>query len=200
MSMQNHDQLEEDLLFEADGHVTEVVLACLADGEVEIVPRSALDHVDDCDRCTARLGASALRSLVSGEALRDVGAAAASEARALSTPQTVRVPITVPIAPISSRRPRRPIPLLAIAAALVLATAAAMPGFLATASAIPRLLPSLPHLLRVVLALLRAAPSGFAGAAMLLKWASAALFIVVGSAVALSMSRRRSLQEEGGVG
>jgi hypothetical protein len=195
MTMDNQDRLPDDLLFEADGHVTEAALACLADGEIALLDATAVTHVDECNTCTARLGAEALRSLVAREALSHVGSAAASESRALVLPGP-----TALSQPASSRRSRRPLPLLAIAAALVLATAAGAPGFFETAAALPRQLPSVQILVRVFVVLARSAPEGLFTAALLLRWASAAVLIVVGSAVALSMTRRRSLQEEGEVG
>jgi len=181
-----------------------LVLACLADGEIALIPEAALAHVDGCDTCTARLGAEALRALVAGEALREVGAAAVSEARAMVFAETTvakvaKVEALAPTPPASSRRPRRPLPLMAIAAALIVAVAAGLPGFLETAAALRRLLPSAPLLLRVLTAFLRSAPEGLATASLVLTWGSAVLLIVIGSAVALAVTRRRSLQE-GGVG
>jgi len=200
MTMDDQDRLPDDLLFEADGHVTEVALACLADGEIALLDAEAVAHVDGCDTCTARLGAEALRSLVATEALSAVGAAAASEARALVVTSPTALSRPASSRPASSRRARRPLPVLAIAAALVLATAAGAPGFFETAAALPRQLPSVQILVRVFVVLARSTPEGLFTAAVLLRWASAAVLIVVGSAVALSVTRRRSLQEEGGVG
>jgi len=224
MTMDDKDRLPDDLLFEADGHVTEVALACLADGEIALLDAEAVAHVDRCDTCTARLGASALRSLVATEALSAVGAAASSEARALVVTSPTALSRPASSRPASSRpstmgaspvhpgglasepwtprlgRSRRPLPVLAIAAALVLATAAGAPGFFETAAALPRQLPSVQILVRVFVVLARSTPEGLFPAAVLLRWASAAVLIVVGSVVALSMTRRGSLQEEGGVG
>ena len=69
MTKRDPEQLPDELVFEPDGHVGEVALSCLADGEVALVPSKALAHIDACEQCTARLGAAALLSIGIGEAL-----------------------------------------------------------------------------------------------------------------------------------
>lgn len=200
--MDNQEQLPSELLFEQDGHVTEVVLACLADGELALVPEAAAAHVDACDTCTARLGAAALRSLDAGEALHEIGVTTAMPTTAVKAARPVpraRLEALPPQrAAEPSPRARRPLPYGAIGAALLVAIVAGAPGLLDTAAALPGLLRSVPVLARVVVGLLRGAPEGLLNAALLLRWASAAVLIVAGWVVARTMTQKQSLQ--GGMG
>jgi hypothetical protein len=202
--MDNQERLPADLLFEADGHVTEVVLACLADGELALISDAAAAHVDGCDTCTARLGTAALRSIGAGEALRELGAMTATtvlvaaEASSVSPALQAAAPSQQAALPASSRRARRPFPIAAIAAALLVAIVAGAPAFLDAAETLPSLLRSVPVLVRVVVSILRGAPEGLLTVALLLKWVSAVILIMAGFVVARSMTQKRSLQ--GGMG
>jgi hypothetical protein len=204
MAMDNQERLSADLLFEVDGHVTEIVLACLADGELGLVSEAAAAHVDGCDTCTARLGAAALRSIGADEALQEMGAIkvmtelSATEAGPVALPPPAAAPSQDVTLPGSSRRARRPFPALAIAAALVVAVVAGMPGFLDAAATLPTLLRSVPVLVRVVIGILRGTPAGLLTVALLLKWVSAVILIIAGFVVARTMTQKRSLQ--GGMG
>lgn len=57
------EQLPTELLWADGGHVSDVVLTCLADGQHAIVPAEAAAHVERCETCLAHLGHSALLSL-----------------------------------------------------------------------------------------------------------------------------------------
>lgn len=59
-------QLPNDLLWAEDGHASDVVLTAIADGEFDIVPSNAREHVDDCATCTKQIGHLALLSLQTG--------------------------------------------------------------------------------------------------------------------------------------
>ena len=198
MKTENHNELPESLCFEVDGHVTDVVVTCLADGETTILPASAMAHVDACNACTARLGTEALLSVSATDALQ----AAASEARA---PLRLVAPVkALPApslaagrtAPAPSSRKRRPLPIGAIAAALCIAAIGALPGFMDTLhhlrTVVPDYLHALPiwsHALEAVLRSLLQSRSGVA-----LRWMIAAVFIAMGSLLARSMTRKQSLE------
>ena len=147
--------LPRELTWQDDGHASEVALAAIADGEVELVPDQVAAHVGACDHCTGRLGEQALLSLSTGEALAEIGPAVA--------------------------RARQPLPSLAIALALCLAAVGAVPAVLELAGGIA----GAPQLaLRGVLlgtragsALLRALASADA-AAWSIAWAAAAAVLV----------------------
>ncbi len=69
-----NDTLPEDLVFQPDGHLTEVALTCAADGQLDILgalQQRAHDHLDDCERCAHLLGEAALLSVHAGESLRE---------------------------------------------------------------------------------------------------------------------------------
>jgi hypothetical protein len=189
-TMHEGEQLPLELLFEADGHVTEVVLACLADGELAIVPEAALDHVTACEGCTRRLGAEALLSVGASEALREHE----RPVTALAAEPAAVVPLApAPASAVASSQRRRPLPLAAIAAALAVAALTAGSTMVEAIQSIPSVVAgvvsSLPFLFHVVLAFLRGAPWGLGGAATAIKVISAVVFVTAGFSVARAQSR-----------
>ena len=91
--MKNQDMLPADLLWQDDGHVTDVVGDTLADGQDEAVPESARVHVEACDLCTQRLGDALLLTMQVGEALQ----ASVEQAVEQAVGQTAARPWPVPI-------------------------------------------------------------------------------------------------------
>jgi hypothetical protein len=67
--MTSEELLPDALVFDPDGHVSEIALTALADGEVAIVPAAARGHVDRCETCARRLGAFAILSVEIDDAL-----------------------------------------------------------------------------------------------------------------------------------
>jgi hypothetical protein len=106
-----------DEVFDREGHLTEVALTALADGERALLPDAALEHLDGCEACGARLGEQALFSLSLDDAL----------ARAVPAPESA--PAAFPVA--------------ALVGALVLALLGAVPSLMHAS----RWLPSLPSML-----------------------------------------------------
>lgn len=194
----NQPELTPDLIFEPDGHVSDVCLTCVADGELALVPQAALDHLDACDACGARLGEAALLAVEAREALVAFGAAAPVEAVA-PAPIAERAP-TTPVPP-SPRRARRPLPIAAIAAALFLAAVTAGPTLSDLITSIPSLLAAaigwLPTLMRVARAVLWNGSSVLGPWALAIKGASAVVFVLAGLQVA-RMTARRAMAVEGG--
>jgi hypothetical protein len=84
------EMLTEDLLYAEDGHASDVVLTCLADGENAIVPQPVRAHVAACPTCQGHLGNAALLSLRAQEDvlvhLRKKADEAAREARGTHSP------------------------------------------------------------------------------------------------------------------
>jgi hypothetical protein len=212
MNTENHVKLPESLCFEADGHVTDVVMTCLADGETAIIPAAAAAHVDACDACTTRLGAEALLSVSATDALL---ASAASQARApvamqlraISNPmapavQSMPEPLEAPrrgassgqLAP-SSRR-RRPLPIGAIAAALFVAVLGALPGWMDSLRTLREVVPGYLHALPIWSHALEAVARSMmqSRSAAALRWTIAAVFIGMGALLARSMTRKRLLE------
>ena len=194
MMTENQDQLPDSECFDESGHVTDVVLTCLADGESAILPTAAESHVDACDACTARLGVSALLSLNASSALL-----ASTEARAPLQIVVATPALAAPSFAPSSRR-RRPLPMGAIAAALLVAAIGALPGLMDTLRTLRTVVPDYVHALPIwshaIEAVLRSMMTS--RSTTLLRWIIAAAFIGVGTLLARAMTRRRSL--EGGLG
>jgi hypothetical protein len=87
-TMDDLDKLPSDLVWQQDGHLSDIVLSSIADGEATIVPYEAHTHLEHCNECTTRFGAEALLSRHAGELLAEVSRAA--EVPAIVTPRSVR--------------------------------------------------------------------------------------------------------------
>jgi len=196
------------LIFEPDGHVSDLCVTCVTDGELSLVPQAALDHLDACDPCGARLGEAALLSVAAGEALRG---AARVAARAVASPALVPVAALPeiaseippgPCAPVSPRRLRRPLPLAAITAALFVAAITAGPALVDATAGLPALLAAavgwVPTILRLARTLVVSGPSALGPWALALKGVSAAVFVLAGLQVARAATRRAVAVEGGG--
>ncbi len=221
------DALPDEVLIAPDGHLTETALTCAADGELELLCAGVLEHLERCDLCTHRLGEAALLSIVASEALGDRAAlvvAAPSAALVAMIPRADplavvgRVPVSrgrpqprpsrsrwetpkPPAQPVSAqRRARRPLPVAAIAAALLIAMVTAGPALVAAVQGVPGLLASAvtaaPFLFRVASAFVRA-PWGAGSVAVLIKVGSAVILAAVGLQVARITSRSGSWQQGG---
>jgi hypothetical protein len=197
MTTTNHP-LPAELIFEPDGHLAGAALACVADGELDLVPAGALDHLDHCDRCARLLGEAALLSIAAREALASV----AVTAQLAPAPLAVALQ-AVPVLAALPRKARRPLPVAAIAAALALAVLAAGPAIIDSVESAPDAIAgavaSAPFLARVAMAFLRGAPWGLGSLPLLLEGVSALVLVAVGLQVARVTSRSSSWQQ-GGVG
>lgn len=208
------EQLPDELVFEPDGHVGEVALACLADGEAALLPAKALAHVEACERCTAQLGAATLLSLDASEALRE-GARKAQAAVATEAIVARVVPPVVETAKVAadvvgstekaqlapSSRRRRPLPRAAIGVALLVAAVASAPSWLGALSEwqsfVSSAMRSVTVVTRVAAVLLRSSPGAMGTTVAVLRWVAAVVLIVSGLWMARAMSRRQTAQ--GGV-
>jgi hypothetical protein len=208
--MNTPQTLPDELLFEPDGHLSEAALTLVADGAVELVSTLALGHLDDCDDCGHRLGEVALLSVSAGEALRAASPLAVAPLALAPAPSRLVVPAVssarsalsapAPAASSSVRsRPRRPLPVAAIVAALLIAVVTAGPAFVDMVRGAPGTLAgavtAAPFFFRVLSAFVRA-PWGVGSTALLVKAASALILGVVGLQVA-RMARSGSWQQGG---
>lgn len=75
-TMDDLDKLPPDLVWQQDGHLSDIVLSSIADGEAAIVPHEACTHLEQCEDCTTRFGAEALLSMHAGELMAEVARAA----------------------------------------------------------------------------------------------------------------------------
>jgi hypothetical protein len=195
--------LPEELLFEPDGHLTEAALACVADGEIALVPTTAMGHLDGCDRCFHRLGEAALLSMdasAAADLLRTEAAPAVAQQAALALAPLESYPLgSQTSARSSGLRWRRPLPVGAIAAALVLAVLTAGPSLVAAIQGVPETLAgamaAVPFLVHVAEAFVRA-PWGAGPSALLVKCVSALILAAVGLGVARLTSRSRLMVED----
>jgi hypothetical protein len=200
-------------LLQPDGHLTEVALTCAADGELDLLPHEALAHLDGCDHCSRRLGEAALLSVAAGDALRALAPEAAlafaetvvaEPVAPLVAAPVVAAPMTpsrwgeAPHAPRSrwgeapqTPRTRRPLPVAAIAVALLVSLVTAGPALLDAVRGVPGTLADIinavPYLVRVGAAFVRA-PWGD-GAALVFRCASVLVLAAVGIQVARIKSR-----------
>jgi hypothetical protein len=208
------ERIPDEALFEPDGHLGELALACIADGEVSLVGAAAageegepvcaaLAHLERCDACTHRLGEVALLSVAAGELL-----AATMPAEALAPLDLApRVEPALVVAPASAVEPaaltprrRRPVPVAAIGAALLLAMVTAGPtlveGVRGLRGAVTGALSLAPFLGRVALSLLRA-PWVEGRAVLVGKLVSAVVLAAIGFQVARVKTRAASVQQGG---
>jgi len=209
MQTQSDDKLPPELTWEADGHLTEVALTLLADGEAALIDEGAAPHVAGCEACSARLGTAALMALRVGEELPVIAAraplAAAAAMEVAQAAQTANDALVQGAERASSGSLSvsgvRALPLRPIAAALLVAAVGAMPSFAAGAAELPELVMTFSRGLVMIGRAVAGVAQGSAREALLvapaLSWLSAALLVLSGLAVARVMSRRRVLQEGG---
>ncbi|MFO0587230.1 MAG: hypothetical protein U0441_06820 [Polyangiaceae bacterium] len=67
----NPETLAPDIAWEPSGHLSEVALTALADGEDALLSPAMHAHLEGCDACAMALGAVAMRSADLADALRD---------------------------------------------------------------------------------------------------------------------------------
>ena len=191
MTTHDHEGLSPELAFEPDGHLSELCLTCVSDGELALVPPGAIDHLDACEPCARRLGEAALLSVAVGEAFAASAASAASAAFDAPLAATA-----VPASSVFPRRARRPLPMAAIAIALLVAALTGGPALIDAAHELPRAVSGIVGLLlfaaRVGSTLLQASSSG--RGPLLVKCVSAVVFVVLGLRVARARSRAASWQ------
>jgi hypothetical protein len=154
--------LPVELVWQDDGHVGDVALAAIADGELQIVPAQAAAHAGACDECSSRLGEQALLSMATSEALE--------------------------LAALERATARRPLPMLAVVFALALAALGAAPsliGLIGGIAAAPELaLRSLFLASRAAAALVRTLAGAELGAWAIAWTAATAILLVFGALVA----------------
>jgi hypothetical protein len=60
--MKRHDVLENEIVWDESGHLSEVAKSALADGQESILPPEALSHFARCQPCVQSVGEEALLS------------------------------------------------------------------------------------------------------------------------------------------
>lgn len=102
-------KLPDELVWDQEGHLSEIALTSIADGQEAILPEAAGAHFASCSACMQSMGSAALLST------RVAGLIAATSTTASAAQATDYVPAF-------------PIPVSAIAAAVLLAAVGALPS------------------------------------------------------------------------
>ena len=190
------ETLAPDIGWEPSGHLSEIALTALADGEEALLDAAMHEHLGTCDACAVRLGEAAMRSAHVASALTHLGALAPTLVQERAPAQVIAAVPAVPVSAVSSgsRPPRRKVPVAPIAAALVVAMLGAAPSVLSlpaevaqTASVLRKLLPSFVRLLPQALDRLWSGPGG---SAALLVWTLSLALVAVGLGIARKASKK----------
>jgi hypothetical protein len=179
MSDDENSLLDNSLVWDQAGHLSEVALNAIVDAESALLPRSACEHADGCEQCGLRIGQLAQLSLEVDSAFLDAGIAHAHvHARA-------RVRVRVPSTSHMALKPVRGWPLTELAFALVLALLGQLPTLQALDPA------GIRHTLKGVVHLSVQVFQHIAGTAFgaSLPWVSATLLVAASSSVAFAARR-----------
>lgn len=167
MSDDDNSMLDNSLVWDQSGHLSEIALNAIVDAESALLPQSACEHAEVCEHCAGRMGQLAQLSLEIDSALLTSGLALSP-----STSQVVR-------------KPARAWPLTELAFALVLALLGQLPSLQALNPAGVR------HTLKGALHLSVQVIQHIAGTALgaSLPWVSATLLLAASSGVAFAARR-----------
>ncbi len=143
-SVDDGRRLSDELVWEADGHLTEVAIVALADAQ-DILPDEAPVHLAGCEQCALRVGEAALVSLGVQHAL-------ATSKKHATRAVASRQPGPGARGRDSGRdRAVRPLPVPAVVIALALAAAGVMPLLFDLRRTLPHTLASVVHMAPAVL-------------------------------------------------
>jgi hypothetical protein len=158
------DILPDDLIWSEGGHLSDIAIAALGDGQDDILPEKARDHAASCEACAAQMGHAAMLSSELGAVMR----------------------APVPAVVIE----RAPVPWLAIIAAMLVAAAGSLSSIFENPSALaesPNALARQGSLaFHAGAALVRGVMNGLGP---MVSFGCAALLFAIGAFVARSMPR-----------
>jgi len=187
------ETLAPDIAWEPSGHLSEIALTALADGEEALLDAAMHGHLGSCEACAVRLGEAAMRSAE----VADVLSALPSTARAEAPASVVAVPAPVIAVGRSSpvpKAPRRKVPVAAIVGALAVAMLGAAPSVMSlpaeveqTASVLRKVLPSFVRLLPQAIDRLS---SDLRGPGAVLMWGLALALVAAGFGIAKRASKK----------
>jgi hypothetical protein len=169
MSDDDNSMLDNSLVWDQAGHLSEIALNAIVDAESTLLPRSACEHAEVCEDCAQRMGQLAQLSLEIDSAFLTSGLALSP-----STSQVVRKPARA-----------WPLPITELAFALVLALLGQLPTLQALNPA------SIRHTLKGVVHLSVQVIQHIAGTAFgaSLPWVSGTLLLAATSGVAFAARR-----------
>ncbi len=84
--MSDQEMMPIDILWRDDGHVSDVAVDALADGQEAIVPLPVRDHVNQCELCAGRFGEAVLLAVRVGEVMQQSLQAARPQAWPVPVP------------------------------------------------------------------------------------------------------------------
>ena len=99
--MSASSELPKELIWTTNGHLSDVAMTAIADGEESILPRDAFAHLGSCDHCAAGVEGAAHLSAEVGRALAEPALATSSApralpVRALGISMTIAIVATIP--------------------------------------------------------------------------------------------------------
>jgi hypothetical protein len=180
--MTSDPKLDPALVWDEAGHLAELAVNALADGELAILPSAALTHAEHCASCAERVGAVALLALQVDETLAAAGLLTSVVQRVEA--QAAREPAVV----------RRPLPVPALVFALLLALLGLLPGLGDLVSRLARLPSMLVRTLPILAqaAALVADAGANSRALVLVVFLSAGLLVLGGVMIARAAPRQMS--------
>jgi hypothetical protein len=197
------EELPAELVWRGDGHLSDEALDAVADGEESLLPEQAAAHLDGCTACAGRLGEAALLTLRVSELVRASAPPGRETAPSAIAQTQGRAPATTQAqeARPSRARPRAPLPIWPLAAAVIVAALGAVPSALAAAHDLPAFAASvqraMPLLAHGAVVLLRHGGEGLAPLALGALVVSALTLLVASVSMVRALSRKAPV--EGGV-
>lgn len=205
------ETLEYEVAWEPSGHLSEVALSVMADGEDALLDAAMHAHLASCEACAMQLGSVALRAASVAGALSRAPAFAAEVRSSLPIAGEIQVIASVPapvivaqaianeaaLAPATARPAsrRRRVPALPIAAAMAIALLGILPSLGRVRQQVSPLWSVLtdvaPALVKLGPQAFMKAWSGSQSARMVpLVWALAAVLVAAGLAIASRASKK----------
>lgn len=191
-----HETLAPDIAWESSGHLSEVALSIVSDGEEALLTGEMHAHLHECEACAVRLGEIAIRSANVADAIASLPAPATGllDVRDAVVPQMVITPGPSPLAPVPSRRK---VPVIPIAVALVVAAFGAVPSILGLPAqaheTISLLHKVLPLFVRMAPQAIERAWRGSTGHLSVVVWGLSCVLIATGLGIARRASRKMAV-------
>jgi len=200
------ETLAPDIAWEPSGHLSEVALSVVADGEDALLDAAMRAHLDGCEACALQLGGVAMRAATVATALRDPAAAAVIRDVRAPMPASVAQAFPIGVAPswlppVSVRAPKaeltrpRKVPVRALVPALLVAALGAVPSMWHAPAQVAQ---AWSVLRQIGPAFVRVAPSALAKAwggprgtmVVMAVWMLAGALVVAGLGIAKQQSKK----------
>ncbi|MBK8255087.1 MAG: hypothetical protein IPK82_20805 [Polyangiaceae bacterium] len=198
------ETLAHDVGWDASGHLSDVALTVVADGEEALLDGAMSQHLNTCSACSARLGEVAMRSADVAAVFGQLSAENVANLRAENVVQAapvvqverdvIALPAEVVSPAASSSRNKRKVPVRVIAIAFVVASLGALPSIVSIPERASQLWTVvrkvLPSLIRMSPGLIERAWHPSSGRATLLVYTLAFALCAAGFLIATKASKR----------